>query len=135
MAARKQATSRRKKSSVTIDPGNPDAGKGGVIPPEETRFQPGESGNPNGRPKGSETSLACIWDQELERLVEGNPAYGDKERITRRRRLVRLFIEKAEGGDMRMAKLFLDRLLPVAEAQASARPPIILHFDRQDANA
>lgn len=29
----------------------PGAGRGGVIPPEHTRFQPGKSGNPNGRPR------------------------------------------------------------------------------------
>jgi hypothetical protein len=39
-----------------------------------------------------------------------------------RRRLVRLFIDAAEQGDMRMAKLILDRMLPAVEAQKLARP-------------
>ncbi len=30
---------------------NPRAGKGGLEPPEEHRWKPGQSGNPNGRPK------------------------------------------------------------------------------------
>ncbi len=50
------------------------AGKGGVIPPSDTRWKPGESGNPKGRPKGASTSFERVLEQELERQVEGDPA-------------------------------------------------------------
>ena len=51
----KRPNRRRAKLSVTIDPRSPEAGNGGVVPPEATRFRPRESGNPKGRPKGAAT--------------------------------------------------------------------------------
>ncbi len=33
-------------------PGTPGTGSGGIAPPEETRWKPGQSGNPAGHPKG-----------------------------------------------------------------------------------
>ena len=37
-------------------------------PPEETRFKPGQSGNPKGRPKGSK-NLRTLFAEELRRSV------------------------------------------------------------------
>ena len=70
--------------AVTIDTCTAEAGNGVVVPPEATRFKPGRSGNPNGRPKGAATSLDRILEQELERLVEGDASLGDEGPITRR---------------------------------------------------
>lgn len=39
-------------AKVVIDPEHPEAGKGGVVPPVEHRFGPGNLANPGGRPKG-----------------------------------------------------------------------------------
>jgi Family of unknown function (DUF5681) len=46
----------------------PSAKVGPGTPPIHTRFQPGQSGNPNGRPKGSK-NFATLLDRELRRLV------------------------------------------------------------------
>lgn len=63
----------------------------------DTRFKPGQSGNPGGRPKGSrhKTTLA------IEQLLDG-----EAEEITRRA------IEKAKDGDMAAIRICLDRLAP-----------------------
>ena len=37
-------------------------------PPRHTRFKPGQSGNPNGRPKGSK-NFATILQQQLRKMV------------------------------------------------------------------
>ena len=37
-------------------------------PPRHTRFKPGQSGNPNGRPKGSQ-NFATILQQQLRKMV------------------------------------------------------------------
>jgi hypothetical protein len=68
------------------------AGRGGVIPPIETRWQPGQSGNPKGRPKGAATSFERVLEQELDRQVDGDSTLGDDGRISRRRRIVRALL-------------------------------------------
>ena len=62
MATRKEANCRRSaKCRVTIDPADPEAGRGGVVPPEATRFRPGRSGNPKGnRPGRLLHQRACL---------------------------------------------------------------------------
>jgi hypothetical protein len=62
-----------------------------------TKFMPGQSGNPNGRPKGSrhKTTLA------IEKLLDG-----EGEEITRKA------IDLAKGGDMGAIRICLDRLAP-----------------------
>lgn len=40
----KQAKNRRSYTPAVIDRSHPEAGRGGVVPPAETRFLPGRSG-------------------------------------------------------------------------------------------
>jgi hypothetical protein len=64
---------------------------------QDTRFQPGQSGNPEGRPKGSRNRATLA----LESLLDG-----EAEALTRKA------IELALGGDMTALRLCLDRILP-----------------------
>ncbi len=88
--------------------------------------------NPNGRPKGAATSLDRVLEQELERLVEGDPSLGDEGRITRRRRVVRALLDAIERGDARAAKAILDRIWPAPATKGEAKPVIQLVVDSQD---
>ena len=60
-------------------------------------FQPGVSGNPGGRPKGSRNKAT----RALEALLEG-----EAEALTRKA------IELGKAGDMQALRLCLDRLIP-----------------------
>ena len=66
------------------------------------KFQPGQSGNPAGRPTGArhKTTLA------IENLLDG-----EAEDLTRK------VIEKAKEGDMVALKLCLDRIAPVRKGR------------------
>lgn len=121
--------------TVDIDKENPEAGNGGVVPPPETRWLPGECGNPNGRPKGAATSVDRVFEQELERLVEGDPSVGDTGPISRRRKLVRTVLDTIEDGNLPAAKLLLERLWPVPKPEDAPKPAVVIHFDAQDKDA
>lgn len=66
-------------------------------PPRATRFRPGVSGNPSGRPKRLPTFADELMD-ELRKLV---PSGG--ERITQQRAIARKLIAAAIGGNLRAA--------------------------------
>src|SRR6476620_7923643 len=63
----------------------------------DTRFKPGQSGNPSGRPKGARHRTTVA----IEALLEG-----EGEALTRKA------IELAKAGDMQALRLCLDRILP-----------------------
>ena len=69
---------------------------------KDTKFQPGESGNPEGRPKGSKnwsTILLAALKDDVPELIEKTK-------------------EKALEGDMTAMRLLLERALPVRKAVA-----------------
>jgi len=70
-------------------------------------WKPGESGNPNGRPKRrtfSEVAYAFLAEK-----VDPN----DRNSPTRLERLCETLIDRAIQGDMQAAKLILDRVDPI----------------------
>jgi len=67
-------------------------------PPEATRFKPGTSGNPKGRPKGT-FSLATDLSAELGEQITVREG-GRPRRISKQRALVKL-MAKALQGDVR----------------------------------
>ena len=68
-------------------------------PPREHQFRPGQSGNPNGRPKGSK-ELRTLLEQELERKVDATIA-GQNVRLTKRKAMVKRLVDKAIQGDLK----------------------------------
>ena len=64
---------------------------------QDTRFQPGQSGNPEGRPRGARNKATLA----LENLLDGQA-----EALTQKA------IELALGGDIPALRICLDRILP-----------------------
>src|SRR5215470_5761052 len=74
-------------------------------PPKATRFKPGKSGNPKGRPKGSR-NLASDLAAEL-----GEPVTiredGRHRRVSKQRALIKSLMAKSLQGDVRAAAALL----------------------------
>lgn len=74
---------------------------------ENGRFTKGHSGNPAGRPPNTKNKIANLADDLRLAVLEHVSA----EKV---KRIVNKIVEKAEGGDVRAAKLILDKLIPNA---------------------
>lgn len=77
-------------------------------PPRHSQFQPGKSGNPNGRPKKNE-SVADVLQKELNSRV---PILKDGKRtkISMLRAIFKQQLNKAASGDARAAAIFISAL-------------------------
>src|SRR5712672_3245124 len=84
--------------------------------------EPGNSGNPNGRPKGARNKVTLA----IEALLDG-----EAEALTRKA------IELAKGGDLTALKLCLDRLAPPRKDRhvAFELPPVACAADAVKASA
>jgi hypothetical protein len=77
-------------------------------PPKEHRWKPGESGNPNGRPKGSRNRSTIVreWLDAKDKVK--NPITGEVEEMTVEDMLTLAVIVKARKGDVSAYKALLD---------------------------
>jgi hypothetical protein len=76
-------------------------------PPRHTQFQPGRSGNPNGRPK-KKTSFDDDVDRELSTSITVLEN-GERRRITKQRAIAKQHVNRALGGDVRSTELLVSR--------------------------
>ena len=84
-------------------------------PPRHTRFKPGRSGNPRGRPSGSK-NLSTLLSEILNELVVVAESSG-RRKITKRRAIIMQLVNQAAKADWRATKLLLD-ILQAIEARA-----------------
>ena len=71
-------------------------------PPLATRFRPGQSGNPRGRPRTASRLRALVakeLDEEVEATENGEPV-----RITKLEATVKQFVNRAASGDRQAAQ-------------------------------
>src|SRR5712691_1840724 len=75
-------------------------------PPRHTRFEPGRSGNPRGRPGGSK-NLSSLLSEALNEpvIVVEN---GRRRKITKRRAIIKQLVYRSAKGDWRGTKILLD---------------------------
>lgn len=80
------------------------AGKGQIEP----RWEKGESGNPNGRPKGSRnrSTIAKQWLEVSQKIK--NPITGKEENLEQQDIMTLALIKKARNGDVSAYKELMD---------------------------
>lgn len=80
------------------------------VPTVSGRWVKGQSGNPNGRPKGRKNELTEL-QQSLEIAVRKSI---DSTKVVK---IVEKMVAMAEAGDVKAAKLILDKVIPNATPQ------------------
>lgn len=71
-------------------------------------FKKGQSGNPNGRPKGSRSRSTIVRDWLESSETVTNPITGEKENLTQADIITLALIKKARKGDARAFKELMD---------------------------
>jgi hypothetical protein len=77
-------------------------------PPRHSRFEPGRSGNPHGRPPGSK-NLSSLLKKALDEpviVVENNR----RRRIAKREAIIMQFVNQSAKGDLKATQLLLSIL-------------------------
>lgn len=77
----------------------------------ENQFKKGQSGNPNGRPKGT-LNRATVLNQYLNLVAKGvkNPIDPDCKKVTQYDLVIAALIEKAKAGDINAIREVLDTI-------------------------
>lgn len=74
-------------------------------PPKHTRFRPGQSGNPGGRPK-RETSLEEAFARELMKIIKVTEG-GKERRLTKLQMIAKVATNSSIKGDFKFTSLIM----------------------------
>jgi hypothetical protein len=89
-------------------------------PPRHSRFRRGQSGNPRGRPKGSQSAARLARRILNEKIVIREN--GKRRWITRREAMLKQLANKGVMGDLRSIREVLNLDSAGAEAETRAQP-------------
>lgn len=97
-------------------PGEYEVGYG--RPPKHSRFPPGRSGNPKGRPKGTKNLKTDLMEELGERIMVRE---GERARcVSKQRAVVKTLMTRTLKGDARAASLLLSMMMRLLDTGAAA---------------
>jgi hypothetical protein len=96
-------------------------------PPKHTRFKPGYSGNPKGRPKGTKNLKADLMEELSERISVSEG--GKSKKLSKQRALLKSLAAKAIKGDARAINILLNLIVRVLEVAAEERESDLISED------
>ncbi|MEQ1956649.1 DUF5681 domain-containing protein [Mesorhizobium yinganensis] len=114
-------------------PRGPEYQVGYARPPVSTRFQPGQTGNPKGRPKKNESHAAIVKRVLNEPIkIKEN---GRLKRVTKQEALIRTNLANALQGDVRAVREAFsqarDAGMTVAESDVGTQTEHLVDDDRE----
>lgn len=87
-------------------------------PPKSGQFQPGQSGNPKGRPKGAKSLKTVLEDEFYEKvLLKEN---GKTKKVSKLQAMIKALIAKAIKGDNKSAVTLFNVALKTAATELEA---------------
>jgi hypothetical protein len=93
-------------------------------PPKHTQFRKGESGNPNGRPKGSK-NVHALFDKICEEIIMVNGATGPR-RMSKLRAGITQLVNKAARGDLKAIGMLMQWKKEIGELAPILPQPIFI---------
>ena len=93
-------------------------------PPRSRRFKPGQSGNPNGRPRGAKNFATALEEELNARLTVTEN--GRRRRISKREVIAKHLVNKAASGDLKAIPLLLNEARALQGNLADAGPDQVL---------
>jgi hypothetical protein len=109
------------------DDDNAEYAVGNCRPPIATRFQPGRSGNPKGRPKGSK-NFSILLDEELAEMVVVNEN-GRRKRMPKRQAFAKKLVNGALGNNSRASGLVLEE---IRRNEGVGEAAVVIAFDGRE---
>ena len=92
-------------------------------PPKDTQFKPGQSGNPNGRPKGARNLKTEI--REVMQSTVTVTQDGKRKKISTRKAVVLRLTEKALSGNVQATRVLIDLMKTYDEEDVA---DVVCHF-------
>lgn len=96
-------------------------------PPQHTRFRPGRSGNPKGRPKGSK-NFSTLFSEELAQPVTVTEN-GRRRRMPKRQAIAKQVINKAMSNNLKAAAVVLDQ---IRRSEGSAEGTVVIEVEKPE---